>query len=155
MAHYPPGWYPTATVNGTPVFSTFAQRYTGTLPNGGAYTIGDLATPTGAYTTPRSSNCVTTASISNGVNLAVGAATSAGAGATPTPSDSLSGRVTVSKTASSASETNATSHSSTSSSSSTAPQSSKSSAGKLNVPQYSLIAMWSILFGAGAIVLLH
>jgi hypothetical protein len=48
----PPGWYPTATVNGTPVFSTFAQRYTGTLTNGQVCTIGDLTTPVAPYSTP-------------------------------------------------------------------------------------------------------
>ncbi|KAJ3501383.1 hypothetical protein NMY22_g18946 [Coprinellus aureogranulatus] len=29
---YPPGWYPTATVSGTPVFSTFAQRFRSRSP---------------------------------------------------------------------------------------------------------------------------
>jgi hypothetical protein len=67
---YPPGWYPTATVNGTPVFSTFAQRFTGTLPGGSVYTVGDLSTPAAAFSTPSSSNCVTQATISNGVALA-------------------------------------------------------------------------------------
>jgi len=66
---YPPGWYPTATVNGTPVFSTFAQRYTGTLSGGSVYTVGDLTTPTAPYSTPSSSNCVTTSTIANGIAL--------------------------------------------------------------------------------------
>ncbi|KAF8196951.1 hypothetical protein BJ912DRAFT_1020896 [Pholiota molesta] len=51
-------------------FSTFAQRFTGTLPNGGVYTIGDLSTPSAPFSIPTSSNCVTTATISNGINLA-------------------------------------------------------------------------------------
>ncbi|KAF5319149.1 hypothetical protein D9619_008507 [Psilocybe cf. subviscida] len=80
---YPPGWYPTATVNGTPVFSTFAQRFTGTLPGGSVYTVGDLTTPSAPFSTPRSSNCVTTSSISNGIDLAnPGATNTATAGGT-------------------------------------------------------------------------
>lgn len=79
---YPPGWYPTATVNGTPVFSTFAQRFTGTLSGGSVYTVGDLQTPAAAFTTPGSSNCVPTSTISNGIALAslgvTGGATSGG-----------------------------------------------------------------------------
>jgi hypothetical protein len=67
---YPPGWTPTATVSGKTLFSTFAQRYTGTLSGGSLYTIGDSVTPSAAYFTPKSSNCVTTSTISNGVPLA-------------------------------------------------------------------------------------
>ncbi|KAF9530783.1 hypothetical protein CPB83DRAFT_850305 [Crepidotus variabilis] len=64
---YPPGWYPTATVNGVPQFSTFAQRYTGTLSNGQVYTVGDTVTPPAPYFTPSSSNCVKASTIANGV----------------------------------------------------------------------------------------
>jgi hypothetical protein len=83
---YPPGWYPTTTVNGTPEFSTFAQRFTGTLPGGSVYTVGDLSTPASAFATPSSSNCVTQPTISNGVALASlgitsGAASGSGVGA--------------------------------------------------------------------------
>jgi len=87
---YPPGWYPTATVNGTPQFSTFAQRFTGTA-NGVPYTVGDLVTPTAVASIPSSSNCVTTATISNGVNVL------SGGGPTPAPGSggaSQSGSVT-------------------------------------------------------------
>ncbi|KAJ7588289.1 hypothetical protein C8J56DRAFT_1004500 [Mycena floridula] len=68
---YPPGWYPTV-INGTPTFSTFAQRFTGTLNDGKVYTVepGDLSTPAGPFTTPKSSNCVPTATVSNGIDLA-------------------------------------------------------------------------------------
>jgi len=66
---YPPGWYPTATVDGTVQFSTFAQLYTGTLSNGQLYTIGDSVTPPAPYMTPSSSNCQTVPTISNGVPL--------------------------------------------------------------------------------------
>ncbi|KAJ7752421.1 hypothetical protein DFH07DRAFT_960512 [Mycena maculata] len=67
---YPPGWYPTV-VDGTTSFSTFAQYFTGVytgndgLPT--SYTVGDTVTPSSAYFTPSSSNCVTTSSISNGI----------------------------------------------------------------------------------------
>ncbi|KAJ7659404.1 hypothetical protein B0H17DRAFT_342585 [Mycena rosella] len=67
---YPPGWYPTV-VDGTTSFSTFAQYFTGVY-NGAdgqptPYTVGDLATPTAPFTIPSSSNCVTKATISNGI----------------------------------------------------------------------------------------
>ncbi|KAG6901568.1 hypothetical protein C0995_010502 [Termitomyces sp. Mi166 len=66
----PPGWYPTATVSGTTLFSTFAQYFTG-VANGVGYTVGDTVTPSAPYMTPSSSNCVTTATVSNGVDLAL------------------------------------------------------------------------------------
>ncbi|CAK5284853.1 unnamed protein product [Mycena citricolor] len=83
---YPPGWYPTSFNGATPVaFSTFAQRFTYTATNNGVatpVTIGDLVTPTTVYFTPSSSNCVTTATISNGLSI------NGAAGATPAPSGS-------------------------------------------------------------------
>lgn len=79
---YPPGWYPTATVSGTTQFSTFAQYFTGVGADGVPYTVGDTVTPSSAYFTPASSNCVTTATVSNGIPLtSLGLAAS---GATPT-----------------------------------------------------------------------
>ncbi|KAG5643462.1 hypothetical protein DXG03_000894 [Asterophora parasitica] len=65
----PPGWYPTATVDGTTKFSTFAQYYTGVDTDGVSYTVGDTVTPSAPYFTPSSSNCQTTATINNGVAL--------------------------------------------------------------------------------------
>ncbi|KAF8649508.1 hypothetical protein AX16_005760 [Volvariella volvacea WC 439] len=85
---YPPGWYPVNTVEGTPVFSAFNQRFTGTNPDGEVYTVGDLVTPPAPYMTPSSSNCVTTSSIANGIALESLGFTSS---ATPTPSGSSSG----------------------------------------------------------------
>lgn len=82
---YPPGWYPTGTNNGTPVFSTFAQRYTGTLSNNQVYTVGDTATPAAPYSIPSSSNCATHSSVSNGIPV-----TSLGYPATTTSSSSAS-----------------------------------------------------------------
>ncbi|KAJ6542080.1 hypothetical protein DFH09DRAFT_929058 [Mycena vulgaris] len=70
---YPPGWYPTV-VDGTTSFSKFAQYYTGVYTGSDGsttpYTVGDTVTPSAPYSTPSSSNCVTTSSISNGIDLA-------------------------------------------------------------------------------------
>ncbi|KAJ6525068.1 hypothetical protein DFH09DRAFT_175804 [Mycena vulgaris] len=67
---YPPGWYPTV-VSGTTSFSTFAQFFTGVYTGGDGqptpYTVGDTVTPTAPFSTPSSSNCVTKATISNGI----------------------------------------------------------------------------------------
>ncbi|KAJ7187192.1 hypothetical protein C8R46DRAFT_1059132 [Mycena filopes] len=69
---YPPGWYP-SVVDGTTSFSTFAQFFTGvfTGSNGQTtpFTVGDTVTPSAPFSTPSSSNCVTTSSIANGIAL--------------------------------------------------------------------------------------
>ena len=60
---YPPGMFPDGGS-----YSSFQQRYTGTITQDGqqtAYTIGDTQTPSAAAMTPSSSNCQTTKSISN------------------------------------------------------------------------------------------
>ncbi|KAJ7752423.1 hypothetical protein DFH07DRAFT_521225 [Mycena maculata] len=71
---YPPGWYPTATVDGVVSFSTFAQYfegvYTGSDGSTTSYTVGTTVTPSSAYFTPSSSACTTTSTISNGIALA-------------------------------------------------------------------------------------
>ncbi|CAA7264482.1 unnamed protein product [Cyclocybe aegerita] len=74
-----------------PVFSTFAQRFTGTLTGGSVYTVGDLSTPSAPYFTPSSSNCVTTSTISNGVALASLGITAAPSGPTGAGSSGASG----------------------------------------------------------------
>ncbi|KAJ7493569.1 hypothetical protein FB451DRAFT_1164463 [Mycena latifolia] len=67
---YPPGWYPTV-VDGTTSFSTFAQFFTGVYTGSDGqptpYTVGDTVTPDAPFSTPSSSNCVTKATISNGI----------------------------------------------------------------------------------------
>ncbi|KAJ7929779.1 hypothetical protein B0H13DRAFT_2538856 [Mycena leptocephala] len=103
---YPPGWYPTATVDGTVQFSTFAQFFTGVFTGADGqptpYTVGDTVTPSAPFSIPSSSNCVTTTTIANGIALAsltsgaVGTAppsiSSDGAAATATgPGGSLTG----------------------------------------------------------------
>lgn len=63
---YPPGLYPLA--NGST--STFQQRYTGTYTVGtslGTWTQGETVTPSTAYSTPATSNCITYASVGNGI----------------------------------------------------------------------------------------
>ncbi|KAJ7908896.1 hypothetical protein B0H13DRAFT_1617123 [Mycena leptocephala] len=71
---YPPGWYPTATVDGTVQFSTFAQFFTGVFTGADGqptpYTVGDTVTPSAPFSIPSSSNCVTTPTIANGIALA-------------------------------------------------------------------------------------
>lgn len=64
-----PGLYPLA--NGTT--STFRQRYTGTWTNEqketGVFTVGQLVTPTAPAFWPKSSNCKTYSTISNGIDM--------------------------------------------------------------------------------------
>ncbi|KAJ6602287.1 hypothetical protein B0H10DRAFT_1923311 [Mycena sp. CBHHK59/15] len=88
---YPPGWYPEVS-GGTTTFSTFAQYATGVYTGGDgretSYTVGDTVTPAGPYSTPRSSNCVTQASISNGIALSL--LTAGAKGTAPPPGFSSS-----------------------------------------------------------------
>jgi len=142
---YPPGWYPTTTINGTPEFSTFAQRFTGTLPGGSVYTVGDLSTPASAFATPSSSNCVTQPTISNGVALVSlgitgGAASGSGVGASgPAATGGAAG------TASGQSQ-----------SSSTSGQQGSGAASMKNTQAGSLMMFGMIsAIGAGAVYLFH
>jgi len=153
---YPPGWYPTATVNGTPEFSTFAQRFTYTPPTGAPITIGDLTTPVGAFSTPSSSNCVTTSSISNGVNLA--ALGVSGAPAAPTSGAGTTGS-TAKASGPTTGSTGSTTATSTGASNTASPSASnKSSAARsvnVNDQVYPLVALWAFISGISAVVLFH
>ncbi|KIS65782.1 uncharacterized protein UMAG_06162 [Mycosarcoma maydis] len=85
-AAYPPGLYP----DGNGRTSTFQQFFTGEYVVAGttySYTNGaaDQVTPTAAYSTPSTSNCKTTASISNGIKSIVPSSSAA-----PTSSSSAS-----------------------------------------------------------------
>jgi hypothetical protein len=141
----PPGWYPTATVNGTPVFSTFAQRFTGTLSGGSVYTVGDLTTPAAAFSTPSSSNCVTTSTIANGVALA-----SLGvSGAAAAPTTGLQTTRTTSGIAAS------TASSGSAGSGSSGNTSSGAVGANVNAQLYPMIALWALLSGIGAVVLFN
>ncbi|KAF7305335.1 hypothetical protein HMN09_00785400 [Mycena chlorophos] len=140
---YPPGWYPTATNDGTTLFSTFAQYYTGAYTRDGTvvdYTVGDLVTPSNPYFTPRSSNCVTTSTIANGVGF--------NAAGVPTGTSAAPG-------SGSASSASATARSS--SGSPAGPSAGSGSGGKsAGVPnarmdgQYAMIALVSVISGVVA-----
>jgi len=90
---YPPGWYPKADGS----FSKFAQYFTGVY-NGGdgkptSYTVGDTTTPNAPASTPRSSNCVTVATIAN-----QGVVVTGGSGPSATPVSKSSGAAGASAT---------------------------------------------------------
>ncbi|KAF6747512.1 hypothetical protein DFP72DRAFT_1075184 [Ephemerocybe angulata] len=133
---YPPGWYPTATISGTPVFSTFAQRYTGTESNGHAYTVGDTATPSAPYSTPSSSDCRTTSTISNGIPL-----TALGLAAASTSR-------TASKSSSGA-------KSSSSAPASTAGATKQAKSGERKTKDYSSVDLLKMISGVGAFLLFN
>ncbi|CAK5274934.1 unnamed protein product [Mycena citricolor] len=84
----PPGWYPTSWSNGVPVsFSTFAQYFEGAYTGGDglptSYTVGTTVTPTAPFFTPSSSNCVSQATVGNG--LAADLVTAGASGTAPPP----------------------------------------------------------------------
>ncbi|ODN73068.1 hypothetical protein L202_08463 [Cryptococcus amylolentus CBS 6039] len=65
----PPGLYPLS--NGST--STFRQRYTGTWSNAdetGMFTVGQTVTPSSVAFYPKTSNCITYSTISNGIDTA-------------------------------------------------------------------------------------
>lgn len=132
---YPPGVYPTATVSGTTLYSTFAQRFTG-VANGVTYTVGTTVTPSAPYFIPSSSNCVTAPTISNGIPLAqLGIATSGASSGTSTGG----------------------AHSTGSSSGSGSPSSpSSSSSGAIsNSRMYSFITLIVLVSGVAAVMVFH
>lgn len=133
-------------MNGTPVFSTFAQRFTGTASGGSAYTIGDLTTPAGAFTTPSSSNCVTTSTIANGVALASLGISAAAAAPTTGLQTTRTGSAIAANTASTAG---------TSDSGSSGNTSSGAMGANVNAQAYPMIALWVLLSGIGAVVLFN
>ncbi|KAG6844370.1 hypothetical protein H0H87_007446 [Tephrocybe sp. NHM501043] len=134
---YPPGWYPTATVDGTTLFSTFAQYYTGVGADGVGYTVGTTVTPAAPYMTPSSSNCATTATVSNGVDLAL-------LGITSTPSGSVA-------TASVAKATGTGTAAGSSASTSSVPNNAFHSASDM----YPIVAFLSVLSGVAAVFFFH
>ena len=136
----PPGWYPLSVVDGSTVFSTFAQRYTGTLSGGSTYVIGDTVTPSTAYFTPSSSNCVTTSTISNGIPLTQLGIT----GGTPGAQSSRTGSVSPSATGGSGSSSGGSSSGGSSSAA-------KKHDGGLEIV---LVTSWAVLAGIGAVALL-
>ncbi|SAM84366.1 uncharacterized protein UBRO_05606 [Ustilago bromivora] len=84
---YPPGLYP----EGNGETSTFVQFFTGVYSANGvtySYTNGspDQVTPTAAYSTPSTSNCQTTSTISNGIKSLVASHTASSSSAGPSAS---------------------------------------------------------------------
>ncbi|KAN0065948.1 hypothetical protein ACQY0O_001082 [Thecaphora frezii] len=120
-AAYPPGIYPQDDGS----TSTFHQYYTGEYTVNGevvSYTNGspDQTTPTAAYSTPSTSNCVTTSSISNGIASIVPTTSTSAATSTGTSLTTSTAKKSGSNSSSShgASSTSSGSSSSSSSSSS-------------------------------------
>jgi len=146
---YPPGWYP-SVVDGTTSFSTFAQYFTGTYDVGTSvvsYTVGDTVTPTAAFSTPSSSNCVSTSTISNGIALAsLGVSGSGPSGSGPTTSASGSAKST-------ASGSKPTTGSGSGTSSASSPSNSNAALSSQNV--YPAISLISVVAGVAAVVLFH
>ncbi|KAJ6632184.1 hypothetical protein B0H10DRAFT_1901612, partial [Mycena sp. CBHHK59/15] len=147
---YPPGWYP-SVVDGTTSFSTFAQYatgyYTGNDGSTTSYTVGDTVTPTGPYSTPSSSNCVTTSTIANGIALA-SLTSGVSAGSTPTASGTAK---TTAKGAGTSST--ATTSGSVATGSSAAFRSAR--IGYSSGSEYAGIALVSLVSALAAIGLLH
>ncbi|CCF48733.1 hypothetical protein NDA11_000530 [Ustilago hordei] len=115
---YPPGLYPQPDGQ----TSTFKQFFTGQYVAGGithAYTNGaaDQVTPPGAYSTPSTSNCRTTQSISNGIRSLVSTSSPASPSSTSAPGSISSNHTSASNSssASRASDSNSTSSSGSSS----------------------------------------
>ncbi|KAG6888449.1 hypothetical protein C0992_008478 [Termitomyces sp. T32_za158] len=137
----PPGWYPTATVSGTTLFSTFAQYFTG-IANGVGYTVGDTVTPAAPYMTPSSSNCVTAASVSNGVDLVSLGITSS---SIPTAGASVSNNVaSIPKQTGTPAGSNAASSTNSSNGASGSP-----------VQTYPVVILVALLSGLSAVFLFH
>ncbi|SNX87926.1 uncharacterized protein MEPE_06637 [Melanopsichium pennsylvanicum] len=124
-AAYPPGLYPQSDGQ----TSTFKQFFTGEYVAGGttySYTNGaaDQTTPTGAYSTPSTSNCQTTATISNGIKSIVPSNSAAPSSSSDAASSASIARSGSSSAASASSTSGASSGSSASSSSSSSGASS-------------------------------
>ncbi|KAJ7666745.1 hypothetical protein DFH06DRAFT_1294955 [Mycena polygramma] len=150
---YPPGWYPTATVDGTTSFSTFAQFFTGVFTGGDGqttpFTVGDTVTPSAPFTTPSSSNCVTTSTIANGINLA--SLSSTAIGSAP-PSVTL-GESSVATHGSSAAGSTAGSGASPTGSGSSAVRGTR--VGSSTGDEYAGIVLVALVSGLSAIAMLH
>jgi len=137
---YPPGWYPTATVDGTTSFSTFAQFFTGVGADGVSYTVGDTVTPSAPFMTPSSSNCVTTATISNGVALEQLGISTSGAAPTSGSGASASGpKATGTGTAAGSSATGSSSNTN----------------GAVSHQMYPIVSLIAFASGVVAVVLFH
>ncbi|KAJ7226817.1 hypothetical protein GGX14DRAFT_555401 [Mycena pura] len=186
---YPPGWYPTVNANGQTSFSTFAQFFTGVFTGGNGqptpYTVGDTVTPTAPAFIPSSSNCVTQATISNGIAPALltanavgtapppgfstsvaasGAASGSASASTPAGSESAGGSGSAgagaSNTATPTNKGTGGASAGAGSSSGAAPTGSSPArrgarVGHGSDGEFAAIALLSLVSGLAAIVLLH
>lgn len=165
-AAYPPGVYPLP--NGST--STFAQRYTGTYTDGagsiGTFTVGETVTPSSAYSTPASSNCVTHTSVGNGIaSLALAnvvttgaasgssAAASGGANALGSPSGSSGSPAKATSARSSSSGSAASGSASASTSKSAAFSTRGAGTESLGVVLAGGLSVFALVAGAGALFL--
>ncbi|SPO46740.1 uncharacterized protein PSANT_04426 [Moesziomyces antarcticus] len=155
---YPPGLYPEA--NGQT--STFVQFFTGTYVAGGvtySYTNGspDEVTPTAAYSTPSTSNCQTTATISNGIKSLVtskaSSASSSAATAKSTSGSSGSSGSNGSSSGSSGSSASSGSSGSSSGSSGSGPGSSAAASGASQLANSASAVVLAAAVLAGAMML--
>ncbi|KAF7290790.1 hypothetical protein MIND_01319900 [Mycena indigotica] len=155
---YPPGWYPGVDASGKTTFSTFAQYFTGVYTGGDGkatgYTVGDLVTPTTVAFIPKSSNCVTTATIGN----AVAVTQQPGASSAPPPPNGSSKPVSGSAPAN-PTKSGSVAGSQTNSGSRAPPASSGSSAAfpmaRLGGSEFFAIVLVSLIAGIAGIGLLH
>lgn len=144
---YPPGLYPQAGGS----TSTFEQFFTGTYVAGGttySYTNGraDQTTPTAAYSLPSTSNCRTTATISNGIASLASASRASSSASTSGRSSMSSSRA--SSAASSSRPASSSSGGAAAASSTGAP----SGASSLTSSVFGIVAAVSAVF-AGAYLL--
>ena len=142
-AAYPPGLYPT----GNDQTSTFHQYFTGEYVAGGttySYTNGaaDQTTPTAAYSTPSTSNCKTTATISNGIKSIIPTSSASSSSSSSAASSGSMSRATGSSTGSgaSASGTGSSGSSGSSSGSSSSSSGNTSGASTLASSAFGLVA---------------
>ncbi|KAJ6510855.1 hypothetical protein C8R45DRAFT_1088993 [Mycena sanguinolenta] len=153
---YPPGWYPTATVDGTTQFSTFAQFFTGFFTGGDGqttdYTVGDTITPSTVASIPSSSNCISQSSISNGI--ATESLTSGAVGTAP-PSITLSGSGGVQTGGSGGAASQGGSAAGSSATSSTTSGPNAASRAHIGYSEYAGIVLVSLISSVAAIGMLH
>ncbi|CCF50448.1 hypothetical protein NDA11_005037 [Ustilago hordei] len=148
---YPPGLYP----EGNGQTSTFVQFFTGVYSANGvtySYTNGspDQVTPTAAYSTPSTSNCQTTSTISNGIKSLVAShtASSSSAGKASKASKSSS----AGPSASAGSSSGSSSGSSGSSGSSNSAATTSSGASKIGTNASAAVVALAVVV-AGAMML--
>ncbi|KAF7340809.1 hypothetical protein MSAN_02110100 [Mycena sanguinolenta] len=153
---YPPGWYPTATVDGTTQFSTFAQFFTGFFTGADGqttdYTVGDTITPSTVASIPSSSNCASQSSISNGIALE---SLTSGAVGTAPPSITLSGSGGVQTGGSGEAASQGGSAAGTSATSSTTSGPNAASRAHIGYSEYAGIVLVALISSMAAIAILH